>query len=147
MQKFKERLKTRRNRLGWTQGTLAQKSGVSERLIAGIESGEVERGATSITLSKVEDLAKALGVSALWLLGANEVDEKIPVMEDEPANMEAAVELLKRASALIDEATGKLRPRAKAESRGRPASSTVPSDARALAAKAEEKHDREHRKS
>lgn len=148
MQKFKERLKTRRNRLGWTQEALAQKAGVSERVIAGIEAGEVEQGKTSIMLSKVEDLAKALGVSPLWLLGADEMDmsEVAATEESRPDYTAEALEILNKAAALIDEARDKIRPRKIGHAKSR-ASSSAPSDATALARRAEEKHDREHRKS
>ncbi len=55
---FKERLKSARERLGWTQQTLAYKSGVSERTIASYESG---MGSTKSSI--VSKLATALGVN------------------------------------------------------------------------------------
>ena len=135
--------------MGWTQETLAQKSGVSERLIAGIERGELENNKTSITLSKVEDLAKALGVSALWLLGADEMQEKHLVSRDEPDIMDAAVDLLQRASDLIDQAKNKLKPRpGSASHRTKPgsASSIEPSAEEALASEEGERIEGEDRK-
>lgn len=67
MQRFQERLKNRRNALGWSQVDLAFHSGVSERAIAGYESaGNQPSG------SRLEKLSVALGVSTAWLLGGEE---------------------------------------------------------------------------
>ena len=67
MQRFKERLVARRNALGWSQVVLADKSGVSERSIAGYETtGKPATG------TRLEKLAAALGVSPAWLIGGGD---------------------------------------------------------------------------
>ena len=64
MSSLKERLVTRRNALGWSQETLAAKSGVSPRAIASYEAGSLPAPRL------LEKLANALGVTPLWLMGA-----------------------------------------------------------------------------
>jgi len=71
MQDIKQRLKERRERLGLSQIALAIRSGVSERAIAGYETG------ADPSYSRLVKLAEALGVSPAWLIGG----------EDAPAAM------------------------------------------------------------
>jgi transcriptional regulator with XRE-family HTH domain len=148
MQRFQERLKLRRNRMGWGQKTLAQKSGVAERVISSIESGEAALRDKSINLSTVEALAAALGVNPLWLLGSDRVDGNELMLKDEPDHTLEALQKLEQAESNIDMAKRLLAP-----SRGSfsyrektPPNSELPADAKVLAARAEEKHGREHRK-
>ena len=59
-------LKAARGRLGWSRETLAHHSGVSWSAIAQIESGR----RSDVRLSSLSALAKALGVSVDYLIGA-----------------------------------------------------------------------------
>ena len=59
-------LKAARARLGWSRETLAHRSGVSWSAIAQIESGRRR----DVRLSSLSALAKALGVSVDYLIGA-----------------------------------------------------------------------------
>lgn len=56
--KFGERVRTLRNALGLSQEKLAEKAGVHRTYI-----GMIERGEKNITLSNIEKIASALGVS------------------------------------------------------------------------------------
>jgi len=67
MQRFQERLKARRNALNLSQPALADRSGVSERAIAGYET----KG-NPPSLRIVDKLASALSVTSTWLLGGDE---------------------------------------------------------------------------
>lgn len=50
-------LRKERQHLGWNRATLAEKSGVSARTIAYIESGDTQ----TVTLHSVEKIADAMG--------------------------------------------------------------------------------------
>lgn len=67
MQRFKERLKARRNALNLSQAQLAQNAQVSERAIAGYETA-----GDPPSMRIVEKLARAMNVSPTWLLGGEE---------------------------------------------------------------------------
>lgn len=62
--KLAERLRDERKRQGLTQEQLAKRAGLSRQGIIKIENGH-----SSLQLSSLRALAKALGVSAGWLLG------------------------------------------------------------------------------
>jgi transcriptional regulator with XRE-family HTH domain len=150
MQRIQERLKIRRNRLGWSQGTLAQKSGVAERLISSIESGEYLKKDVGLSLSTIEKLAEAMTVNPLWLLGSDRMDGNELLLEEDgkPDHTLEVLQKLTQAETYIDAAKRLLSPaRSSTNYRDKLASSTVPSDALTLARKAEEKRDREHPKS
>lgn len=66
-----ERLKQQRQLRGLTQTALALRAHVSQGLVARIETGKVKDPASSITLR----LARALGVTADWLIGMYDEDE------------------------------------------------------------------------
>lgn len=105
MHRIQERLKTRRNRLGWSQEALALKAEVAERLISSIESGEVFKKDVGLSLSSIEKLASALGVNPLWLLGSDRMDGNELLVEDSGPDYTAeAVQKLTDAGVLIDEA-------------------------------------------
>lgn len=59
--KYGERLKYARNRKGWSQGKLAEESGVGQGSISKIERGDQDRSSFDITL------AKALEINPEWL--------------------------------------------------------------------------------
>ena len=60
-----------RKALQWTQAELALRAHVSQGLVARIETGKVKDPASSITLR----LARALGVTADWLIGMYDEDD------------------------------------------------------------------------
>jgi transcriptional regulator with XRE-family HTH domain len=66
--RFKERLNSRRNRLGLTQEALAERAGVSVRSISDYERGL----GGSPNLDQISKLAAALGVNVGWLIGEDE---------------------------------------------------------------------------
>lgn len=66
-----ERLKQQRQARGYTQAELALRAHVSQGLVARIETGKVKDPASSITLR----LARALGVTADWLIGMYDEDD------------------------------------------------------------------------
>lgn len=66
-----ERLKQQRQLRKFTQAELAKRAEVSQGLVARIETGKVKDPASSITLR----LARALGVTADWLIGMYEEDD------------------------------------------------------------------------
>ena len=62
-----EKLKERRNQLGWKQVTLSQKSGVLQATISRMESGKV----TQPKMEQLRKIADALGVTIDYLAGDN----------------------------------------------------------------------------
>jgi transcriptional regulator with XRE-family HTH domain len=70
-----ERIKNRRNELGWSQRKLSDKMGYSNHsTITKIEAGKVD-----IPQSRIEQFAEVLGVTLSYLIGVNEKIEKNPV--------------------------------------------------------------------
>lgn len=63
-----DRIKQRRDKLGWTQTELAQRSGVQQAMISRYERGEVKQARSD----HLEKLAEALGVSMDYLTGAKD---------------------------------------------------------------------------
>ena len=59
-----QRIKQRRKELGMSQDELAKKLGVERSTI-----GKWETGASNLKMSKVEEIAKVLNCSAIWLMG------------------------------------------------------------------------------
>lgn len=67
-----DRIKMTRKALGWSQTELAKKSGYAEKsMIARIENKQVD-----LSLSKLELIAQALGVSAAYLFGVSDKQEQ-----------------------------------------------------------------------
>lgn len=60
------RLRELRTRKGWSQAELARRAGLNQSVV-----NRAERGAAAITLTTLEKLAKALGVSARALLSTD----------------------------------------------------------------------------
>ena len=57
------RVRTLRDERGWTRRELALRSGLSERYLAGLE-----HGTGNISVLRLDDLARALGVTSAALL-------------------------------------------------------------------------------
>jgi y4mF family transcriptional regulator len=66
-----ERIKERRNELGWTQEQLAQKAGISKSFLS-----ELENGKRSVSADNLLDLARTLGVSLDYLMTGREKETK-----------------------------------------------------------------------
>jgi HTH-type transcriptional regulator/antitoxin HipB len=64
MTPIKLRLAGARKRRGWSQAELGRRAGVASSVIS-----RAERGETDLTLSTLDKLAKALGVSPRSLIG------------------------------------------------------------------------------
>lgn len=62
---FSQKVKLRRESLGWTQTELAKTIGLTQNRISKIESGDL----TQLSFKNLRALARALGVSVDWLLG------------------------------------------------------------------------------
>ena len=58
-----ERIRKRRNELGWTQDVLAQKAGVSKSFLSDLENGKRKVGADTLY-----DIARALSLSLDYLM-------------------------------------------------------------------------------
>ena len=72
MMKIGERIKRRRQELGWSQRELAAKMNYSHHsTLARIESGQVD-----VTQSKIVQFANVLGVSTAYLMGWEEKKEQ-----------------------------------------------------------------------
>ncbi len=65
MTPLKLRLAMVRKRRGWSQAELGRRAGVAASVIS-----RAERGETDLTLSTLEKLARALGVSPRSLIGS-----------------------------------------------------------------------------
>jgi len=72
-----ERVQQRRQHLRWTQEDLARESGVPQATISRIEKGQRRNPGADV----IRRLARALGVTADWLIGMYEEEQD----EDEPA--------------------------------------------------------------
>jgi transcriptional regulator with XRE-family HTH domain len=70
-----QRVQQRRQHLGWTQEDLARESKVPQATISRIEKGQRKNPGADV----IRRLARALGVTADWLIGMYEEDE-----EEEP---------------------------------------------------------------
>jgi transcriptional regulator with XRE-family HTH domain len=64
-----ERIKKRRNELGWTQDMLAQKAGVSKSFLSDLENGKRNVGADTLL-----EIARALSLSLDYLMEGKEVE-------------------------------------------------------------------------
>ena len=62
-----ERIRKRRNELGWTQDALAQKAGVSKSFLSDLENGKRNVGADTLY-----DIARALSLSLDYLMSGTE---------------------------------------------------------------------------
>ena len=62
-----ERIKKRRNDLGWTQDVLAQKAGISKSFLSDLENGKRNVGADTL-----HDIARALSLSLDYLMTGKE---------------------------------------------------------------------------
>lgn len=62
-----ERIRKRRNELGWTQDALAQKAGVSKSFLSDLENGKRNVGADTLY-----DIARALSLSLDYLMSGAE---------------------------------------------------------------------------
>lgn len=70
-----ERIKNRRNELGWSQRKLSDKMGYSNHsTITKIEAGKVD-----IPQSRIEQFAEVLGVNVSYLMGVDKKIEENPV--------------------------------------------------------------------
>jgi len=80
-----ERVKQRREAIGWTQTQLAQAIGMSQHRISEVELGKRQQ----MSFDRLRSLALALGVSADWLLGTwDEIAEaptEAPTAEEDAA--------------------------------------------------------------
>ena len=72
-----ERVQQRRQHLRWTQEDHARESGVPQATISRIEKGQRRNPGADV----IRRLARALGVTADWLIGMYEEEQD----EDEPA--------------------------------------------------------------
>lgn len=68
-----EKIKMLRTARGMSQQRLADMTGYTDRS----SIGKIEAGVIDIPLSKVEEFARALGVSPLYLMGFDDVDEDL----------------------------------------------------------------------
>ena len=64
-----ERIKKRRNELGWTQDVLAEKAGVSKSFLSDLENGKRNVGADTLL-----EIARALSLSLDYLMEGKEVE-------------------------------------------------------------------------
>ncbi len=70
-----ERIKKRRQELGWTQDQLARKAGISKSFLSDLENGK-----RSVSANNLLDIARALGVSLdLLMTGAASQDQQTEV--------------------------------------------------------------------
>jgi transcriptional regulator with XRE-family HTH domain len=66
-----ERIKERRNELGWTQEVLAQKAGISKSFLSDLENGKRNVGADTLL-----EIARALSRSLDYLMEGKEVESE-----------------------------------------------------------------------
>ena len=71
-----ERIRTRRNELGWTQDSLATKAGVSKSFLSDLENGKRKVGADTLF-----DIARALSLSLDYLMAGKEGEAAPPPSE------------------------------------------------------------------
>lgn len=69
-----QRIQQRRQRLNWTQEDLARESGVRQATISRIEKGQRKNPGADV----VRRFARALGVTADWLIGMYDDDPDVP---------------------------------------------------------------------
>ena len=75
-----ERIRKRRQELGWSQRELAQRVSTRQATIADLERGAQKETSTAL----IRRLAKVLGVTSDWLIGMYEDDEQ---RDGEPAGV------------------------------------------------------------
>ena len=79
---FGERIKARREELGWTQELLAQRAQLSKGFLS-----DVENGKRSIRAEKLLDLARELSVSLDYLMTGTAAEGPIPKDIEIPATL------------------------------------------------------------
>jgi transcriptional regulator with XRE-family HTH domain len=67
-----ERIRKRRQELGWSQRELAQRVSTRQATIADLERGAQKETSTAL----IRRLAKVLGVTSDWLIGMYEEDDQ-----------------------------------------------------------------------
>jgi transcriptional regulator with XRE-family HTH domain len=77
-----ERIKKRRNELGWTQDALAQKAGISKSFLSDLENGKRNVGADTLY-----DIARALSLSLDYLMSGREGEAEPPNEVQIPASL------------------------------------------------------------
>jgi len=77
-----ERIKKRRNELGWTQDLLATKAGVSKGFLSDLENGKRKVGADTLY-----DIARALSLSLDYLMTGAEGETEPPSEVQIPASL------------------------------------------------------------
>jgi transcriptional regulator with XRE-family HTH domain len=75
-----QRIRKRRQELGWSQRALAQRVSTRQATIADLERGAQKETSTAL----IRRLAKVLGVTADWLIGMYEEDDQ---GDGEPADV------------------------------------------------------------
>src|SRR5437867_1792555 len=81
-----ERVKKRRNELGWTQDQLAQKAGISKSFLSDLENGKRSIGADNLLV-----IARVLNLSLDYLMTGVEPEAK-PTEVQIPASLAAFAE-------------------------------------------------------
>ncbi|HZZ77249.1 MAG TPA: helix-turn-helix domain-containing protein [Gemmataceae bacterium] len=81
-----DRIKKRRNELGWTQDQLAQKAGISKSFLSDLENGK-----RSVSADNLLDIARVLNLSLDYLMKGTE-PEANPVEVQIPASLAAFAE-------------------------------------------------------
>lgn len=77
-----ERIRKRRNELGWTQDALAQKAGVSKSFLSDLENGKRNVGADTLY-----DIARALSLSLDYLMSGKEGESELAGEVQIPASL------------------------------------------------------------
>ncbi|MGD0897506.1 MAG: helix-turn-helix domain-containing protein [Thermoguttaceae bacterium] len=77
-----ERIKKRRNELGWTQDVLAQKAGISKSFLSDLENGKRNVGADTLY-----DIARVLSLSLDYLMTGKEGETEPPSEVQIPASL------------------------------------------------------------
>jgi transcriptional regulator with XRE-family HTH domain len=72
-----DRIRKRRQALGWSQRELAQRAGTRQATIADLERGAQQETSTAL----IRRLGRVLGVTADWLIGMYEDDEDAELTE------------------------------------------------------------------
>ena len=72
-----DRIRKRRQALGWSQRELAQRAGTRQATIADLERGAQKETSTAL----IRRLGRVLGVTADWLIGMYEDDEDAELTE------------------------------------------------------------------
>ena len=79
-----ERIKKRRNELGWTQNQLAQKAGISKSFLSDLENGK-----RSVSADNLLDIARVLNLSLDYLMKGEEEKAGKPAEVQIPASLAA----------------------------------------------------------